>query len=310
MRPLQPFQQPPLSEVPAAPRLPHHWGLMSEARIRLDVAPFGPHEVQLASCGEGEPLLLLHGLMWRGFSWRYAVGPLAKRFRLFVPDLPGAGGSDAPKVAYSPTNLGAWLAELVDHLGIRGCRCIGNSMGGYLAMQAALRDPTLFGRLVNLHGPGIPEAKHYALHAAMRTPGAGAALDWLVGRDPVRWCHRNVHYYDESLKSLEELELVAEPLRHPDGRQAFGRYLRDAMSVTTMRRFHQELDERRATDQAFPIPLCHVYAPRDPMVAPWVGDRLAALTPGSEHHRLPHGSHFAHVDALEPFLSATEAFLA
>ncbi|TNE84179.1 MAG: alpha/beta hydrolase [Deltaproteobacteria bacterium] len=310
MRDLRPFEQLPFDELPAEPRVPHGWDAVDHREVILDAAPFGRHRVHFVELGEGEPLLLVHGLMWRAFSWRYVVEPLSKRFRVIAPDLPGAGRSDAPDVPYTPENLVAWLQAFSEALGIRGCRCIGNSMGGYLTMQAALADPGLYGRLVNLHGPGIAEAKHYALHGAMRLPGAMRLLDRLVARDPMRWSHRNVHYHDESLKSLAEVAMVAEPLKTRDGRRAFGRYLRDTMSVGGMRRFQATLEARQQRGEPFPVPLQLVYVPEDPMVAPWVGDALAHRIDNAQLVHLPTGSHFAHVDAVEHFLSATEEFLA
>jgi hypothetical protein len=40
--------------------------------------------------------------------------------------------------------------------------------------------------------------------------------------------HRNVHYYDESLKSLEEAREYGEPLATASGAESFIRYLADA----------------------------------------------------------------------------------
>jgi pimeloyl-ACP methyl ester carboxylesterase len=53
-----------------------------------------------------------------------------------------------------------------------------------------------------------------------------------------------------------------------------------------------------------------VYAERDPMVPPIVGDRLRALVPAAKFIRLAEASHFAHVDAAQRFVAAIEPFLA
>jgi pimeloyl-ACP methyl ester carboxylesterase len=72
-----------------------------------------------------------------------------------------------------------------------------------------------------------------------------------------------------------------------------------------MATFERELRERGR----FPIPLQLVYAARDPMVPPSVGDRLAALLPDARFVRLERASHFAHVDAPSAFLEAALPFL-
>jgi pimeloyl-ACP methyl ester carboxylesterase len=61
---------------------------------------------------------------------------------------------------------------------------------------------------------------------------------------------------------------------------------------------------------AFPVPLLLVYAERDPIVPPVVGDRLRALVPTAQFVRLAEASHFAHVDAAPRFVEAVLPFVA
>jgi pimeloyl-ACP methyl ester carboxylesterase len=114
-----------------------------------------------------------------------------------------------------------------------------------------------------------------------------------------------VHYFDESLKSREEHREYATPLATPAGRKTFYRHLRDALDSREMSRFRKQLRAK-----TFPIPLMLVYAERDPMVPPAVGDKLRALVPAAQFVRLPDASHFAHVDAAPRFVSAIDPFLA
>ncbi len=259
--------------------------------------------------GSGPALLLVHGLMTSSYSWRYVLEPLGRRYTLYVPDLPGAGRSDRPLGArYSPEALVEWLAALQRALGIRGERVIGNSMGGYLCMRLALSDPESIARLVNVHSPGVPEARLYALGAALAVPGTQAILARWIRRRPLRWAHANVHYWDESLKSLEEAHEYGDPLATPDGVRAFIKYLDETMAVGPIRDFQRQLLARQARGEGFPVPLLHLYARRDPMVPPRFGEILAART-GADIVWLDEGSHFAHVDAVERFLPPVLAFL-
>src|SRR5690606_18494790 len=156
-------------------------------------------------------------------------------------------------------------------LGIRGCAAIGNSMGGYLCMRLALRDPEALGPLVNLHSPGVPLLRLYALRTVLSAPGSHRLLRFLVHRDPERWVHRNVHYYDESLKSREETREYAEPLATDAGVAAFARILHETLDPAEMRAFVERLRLLSEAGQPFPVPLMLVYAAQDPMVPPSVG---------------------------------------
>ena len=264
----------------------------------------GTTRIHVREYGAGEPLLLVHGLMTAGYSWRYVLESLGAQYRLVIPDLPGAGRSDYPDVFMGPDVLAGSIVALIDALGIRGTKAIGNSLGGYLCMRAAMRDPGAMSRLVNEHSPGVPTGRMRALRWAMRLLPSWRLVDRMVRKNPERWVHRNVHYYDETLKSREEHREFAIPLRERAGRRTFYRHLRDTLDVRAMKQFVAALQAR-----TFPIPLLLVYAKTDPVVPPSVGDRLRTLVPSAAFIQLTEGSHFAHVDAAPRFIEAVTPFL-
>lgn len=294
-------------ELPDAPRLPHPFFEIPEERLLVRSPHFGDPTLSVRRMGRGAPLLLVHGLMTSSYSFRYVLEPLSKSYEVIVFDLPGAGRSDTPDVPYGAEAMADLVGETIDALGIRGARVVGNSMAGYLCMWLALRRPEAIGRLVNLHSPGLVTPRMVALEAALGwVPGSWRVLDALVRRDPERWAFRNVHYWDETLKSREEAREYGAPLRTAAGRKAFTRYLAETLRASTMR----ELERRLAATRPFPVPLQLVYARADPMVPPSVGARLSALVPDATMVWLDEGSHFAHVDAPQAFLDAVRPFLA
>jgi len=313
--PSRPFQRGRFADLPETPHRAHRFFELAEERVTVDSAPFGKLAISYRALGSGAPLLLVHGLMTTSYSWRYVIDELARGFRVVAIDLPGCGRSDKPRAArYGAPELAHFLVELTGALGIRGCRVVGNSMGGYLCMRAALLDGGAFGRVVNIHSPGVPDWRYRALGGALATPGVAAALSWWIRRAPQRWAHRNVHYFDESLKSLEEAAEYGDPLATSDGARAFIGYLKDAFAPRDVAAFVAELAARRAGAQPFPVPLLLLYARQDPLVPPSVGERLHELLPEAPLVWLESTSHFAHVDTpeavlreLAPFLAATTA---
>jgi pimeloyl-ACP methyl ester carboxylesterase len=295
---MEPFRQLPFARVPETPRVPHRYAETQARTVSVQSRDLGLVRTHVRVFGAGPPLLLVHGFMTSSYSWRYVLPTLGARFTLYMPDLPGAGRSDKPRGSYAPDAIADHLLALIDALGLRGTAAIGNSLGGYLTMRAALRDPAAISRLVNLHSPGIATTRMRALRVAPRvTPGWGRVVSALVRRDPERWVHRNVHYYDETLKSREEHREYAAPLRDPAGLEAFLRQLVETLDAREMDRFADALRAR-----PFPIPLQLVYARRDPMVPPVVGERLAELVPDARIVWLEEASHFAHVDAADRFV--------
>lgn len=308
--PTAPFRRGRFADLPERPRLRHGFFETEGLELRLDEGPFVGTKVHVRRCGQGPPLLLVHGLMTSSYSWRYVFQALGERYTCYAPDLPGNGRSDRPlDVAYSPENLAVWIASVQRALGIRGCAVVANSMGGYLAMTLALRDPGAISRLVNVHSPGVPESRLYALGAALAVPGAHRLARWLIRRRPLEWAHRNVHYYDESLKSLEEAREYGELLGTHSGAQALVKYLSETMAIAPMRAFHRELAARRADGRGFGLPLLLLYAAQDPMVPPRFARVFERAIPDARLVVLERASHFAHVDAVERFLPPVLEFL-
>lgn len=303
----KPFQQSRFDELPELPRKPHVFFETEGRDLALDSSVFGKMNAHVRVFGSGPPLYLVHGLMTSSYSWRYVFAEFGKRYTCYAVDLPANGGSDAPQCApYSASNLGTFLAEVQEALGIRGCPVVANSMGGYLAMRWAMRDASAMSALVNLHSPGVPLKRLWALRAALAAPGIAQLLSRYIRRDPMRWVHKNVHYYDETLKSLEEARHYAQPLRGANGAAGLIKYLGETMSPLAMEDFLLALPQHAP----FPVPLLLLYARKDPMVPARVGEQLRAAIPSAEFHWLENASHFAHVDAPETFLAPTLEFLA
>jgi pimeloyl-ACP methyl ester carboxylesterase len=303
-----PFRRGRFEELPERPRISHPYFEAAAEDVVVESAPFGTVRIHVVTYGpdDGPPLLLVHGLMTSSYSWRYVLGPLGDRFRLVVPDLPGCGQSEPlPGRPHSGAALAAFLGELQERLDIAGCPAVGNSLGGYLCMRRALDEPGSFARLAVIHAPAFPEPRLRALRVATRVPGAKRLLARLARRDPERWAHRNVHYHDESLKSLEEAREYGTPLSTPEGSAAFARYMADALDPRELAAFVAELERRGR----FPVPLLLLYAREDPMVPPKIGPRLHALVPDAEFHWLEDSSHFAHVDSPDRTVALVTDFL-
>ncbi len=97
-----------------------------------------------------EPVLLVHGMGSSGADWAFQIEPLAARFRLLVPDLPGAGVSAAP-AHHAIADYAAQLLRLLDALGVERTHCVGFSMGGAVALELALQAPGRVSRLATIN---------------------------------------------------------------------------------------------------------------------------------------------------------------
>ncbi len=93
------------------------------------------------TAGQGEPLLLLHGLGSRGEDWAFQFPAYAERFQVIAPDARGHGRSEKPPGPYSVPMMAADVLGLLDSLGVAPAHVVGLSMGGMIAFQMAVDHP-------------------------------------------------------------------------------------------------------------------------------------------------------------------------
>lgn len=106
--------------------------------------------VEDRSAGSGpEPtVVFLHGL---AVSHRYLMptaGPLAERYPVVVPDLPGFGHSDKPDHAYDVGEHAGFLAGWLDARGLGQVALVGHSFGAEVAARLAVLRPERISALV------------------------------------------------------------------------------------------------------------------------------------------------------------------
>lgn len=103
------------------------------------------------------PVICLHG---GGFdhaelTWRLAVRDLRQTLRMIVPDLPGYGESESFGKPHGLDDLGRWLVDFMDALGIGQADLAGVSMGGGMALWVALEHPDRVRRVVPVGAYGL-----------------------------------------------------------------------------------------------------------------------------------------------------------
>ena len=115
-----------------APRLARHTISLSDG-----------HEVGLAICGRGVPLVLVHGFSAEGILYAQTLSRLVSMgFKVVAIDQAGHGGTlGLPTGGASMESYTRLLARVVDELGIRKAVFMGHSMGGRLVTELAANEP-------------------------------------------------------------------------------------------------------------------------------------------------------------------------
>lgn len=129
--------------------------------------------------GDGEPLVMLHGLsdsQWGLRALGY-VEPVKERFRVILIDARGHGYSDKPHDpgAYTPALMAGDVLAVLDKLQIDRTHLFGYSLGGWIGLSLADQAPT---RLASLTvGGAHPYATNFSFY---RTAFAQGIEAWIA----------------------------------------------------------------------------------------------------------------------------------
>ena len=124
------------------------------AAAKREIIEIGGCKVSLMRAGAGAPLLFLHGAggapMWLPFMDR-----LSESYDVIVPEHPGFGRSDTPDWLDELTDLTYFYLDFIAGLGLDGVHLVGNSLGGWIAAELAVRSTGRLASLTLIDAAGI-----------------------------------------------------------------------------------------------------------------------------------------------------------
>ncbi len=111
--------------------------------------------VNVIDVGEGPAIVFVHG--WDGSwqNWLENIPFFARGHRVIALDLPGFGHSPTPREPISITGYARIVDGLLEALGVDSATVVGNSMGGFIAAETALRHADRVTRLVLVSAAGL-----------------------------------------------------------------------------------------------------------------------------------------------------------
>ncbi len=119
------------------------------------------------AAGSGPPVVLLHGLGATNASMLPTLADLSHDHHVLAPDLPGFGESGKPLRTYGPAFYADWLHAFLDAAGVDRAVVVGNSMGGRIAIELALRHPSRV-RALALLAPSLAFRRFRLLQPVVR----------------------------------------------------------------------------------------------------------------------------------------------
>ena len=219
--------------------------------------------------GAGDPVLLLHGLADCKEAWQRLLPALARRHRVYAPDLLGCGASEKPSISYSLWAMATYLRHFLDAVGVETANIVGHSLGGGLALHLYIQYPERVQRLALVASGGLGRqlplslrlctlagsspvigallASRHTRHPAARLGHSLLSRLWpatavadMAGAHVADTAHpvdtaARTSAADDMLATAEEEADILERLRDPAARAAFLGMLRDVGDIRGQR---------------------------------------------------------------------------
>lgn len=236
--------------------------------------------------GQGRPLLFLHPGegMWPDHPW---LDQLAMHHRVIAPHHPGWGGSALPDWIGSVDDLAYLYLDLAAALDLRHAVLVGNSFGGWIAAEMAVRNTQRLAGLV-LASPfgikvgGVLDRDIVDMHAIPRA-------------EFIRLAWANPAKGEIDYTRLPETELAG-VARGREALAVFG--WKPYMHNPRLKRWLHRID----------VPTCLVWGEHDGIVAQSYVEAWAGEIPGARIATLSDAGHFPHLEQPAAFAARVEAF--
>lgn len=212
--------------------------------IKSNYADLGDGLVHYLTAGQGEPLVLLHGIPQTSHEWRYVIPLLSDRFRIIAPDLRGLGDNTRAADGFDKKTVASDVWRLLDdHLKIDRFFLVGHDWGGPTAFalacahQAAVRRLAILDVAIPGDGADFSQNGRRWHHALFRTPHLPEAL--LHDREHIYfdWLFDNYSYLPNSIS--------------PSDRQEYLRTYRKPGAMSALYGYYRALPQDAADTRAF-----------------------------------------------------------
>ena len=93
--------------------------------------------------GIGPPLMLISGLASDSQSWQPVLERLSRHYSVIIFDNRGVGRTKPQDPGISIPRIADDCVALIEHLGLPSAALLGHSMGGFVALDCAIRYPEI-----------------------------------------------------------------------------------------------------------------------------------------------------------------------
>lgn len=134
------------------------WNELAGAAYRQHFIDAGGIRTRIIEAGDGEPLIMLHGIGGHAECYARNIKSLSEHFRVICLDLVGHGYTDKPDHRYTLDTYSDHLLAVIKALSLQQVHLSGESLGGWVSAWFSARHPEYVKSLL-LNTPGNIKGK-------------------------------------------------------------------------------------------------------------------------------------------------------
>ncbi|MBZ0271513.1 alpha/beta hydrolase [bacterium] len=253
--------------------------------------------------GEGDPLILLHGIQDTHRAFRRIAPLLARHFRVLMPDLPGHGYSGRPDAPYTLPWYANVIAAWMDAIGVPAAHICGHSYGGGIAQWMVLDHRERIDRLALVSAGGLGRGVAPAMRLAT-FPLLGPMFTPVVMRVAIPAYVRLAPAFFGNMERDEQDRFIAMS-RIPGSARAFQRTVDGVINLFGQ---YMQTTHRVAEVERMP-PVALFWGTKDPVIPVRHGRDAVKRSEGITLTEYKGCGHFSHLDAPEAFARDLTEFL-
>ena len=242
-------------------------------------------KVHVRRGGSGAPLLYLHGAGGTS-AWLPSFDALSEKFDVIAPDHPAFGLSDQPDWLDDIHDMAYFYLDFIEALGLDGIHLVGHSLGGWIALEVAVRSTRRLRSLTLVGSAGI------------RIKGKPTADIFIM--DPEEMT-RALLVDETIINNMLTMELT-------EAQQDI--QIRNKVSTARLgwqpRLFNPSL---RKWMHRIDVPTHIVWGDSDQIIPPDYAGEFQGLIAGSSVTMIENCGHLPHIECAEPFVDAVAGFI-
>ncbi len=246
--------------------------------------------------GKGSPLMLIAGLASDSQSWQPIVEKLSQQYRVIIFDNRGSGRTKPQDAKTSIQVMADDCIALIKHLNLPSVHLLGHSMGGFIALNCAIRYPDYVSKLILVGTSAFNSERNNALFSDWVSYQENGMCDTLWFRNIFYWIFSK-HFFEDP-NTVETAIELARKYPYPQTKTAFKNRVKAIKAFNCLKDLSQIKSKTLV-----------ISGKEDLLFPPKESSKTLRAIPCVDFTLIKHAAHSVQTERPKAFINSIQAFL-